>query len=518
MSFQQGLSGLNGAAKSLDVIGNNIANASTVGFKGSQAQFADVYANSLNGAGGNQAGIGSKVANIAQQFTQGNIESSNNPLDVAINGAGFFRTSLSGAVQYSRNGQFSLDKEGYMVNAQGAKLTGFLANSDGVILAGSPVPIRIDTADLKPVATTKVETQINLDSRSEVPATIPFSAVDPTSYNKQTTLDVYDSLGNPHVMSTFYVKSAPGKWDIYVANDGTEITNMKVSAAAQFDEASVAARAEYVASAAVIPRTPDAIADTAAKAQAYSQAAGAAVYQAALDAGASETQLATIAATFDVANGTDVGSVVGATPASIDAAIAAAVHVPPQKVGTLVFDNNGALSIPEMNKLGVALPLTVNLPIFPLTGSQPVLTVQANFAGSTQYGAATSEKSSLQDGFTAGHLSRFSAGSDGVILGQYSNGQSRPLAQIVLANFANPNGLSPLGNNAWAETSISGVPLVGTPNSGSLGVLQSSAVENSNVDLTAELVNMITAQRVYQANAQTIKTQDSVLQTLVNLR
>jgi flagellar hook protein FlgE len=149
MSFQQGLSGLNGAAKSLDVIGNNIANASTVGFKGSQAQFADVYANSLNGAGGNQAGIGSKVSNIAQQFTQGNIESSNNPLDIAINGAGFFRTTVSGAVQYSRNGQFSLDKEGYMVNPQGAKLTGFQANERGVILAGAPVPIRINPADLK---------------------------------------------------------------------------------------------------------------------------------------------------------------------------------------------------------------------------------------------------------------------------------------------------------------------------------------------------------------------------------
>ena len=164
------------------------------------------------------------------------------------------------------------------------------------------------------------------------------------------------------------------------------------------------------------------------------------------------------------------------------------------------------------------LPLTVDLPIFPATGAAPMLSVDLGFAGTTQYGAATSEKKSTQDGYTAGHLQRFSAGADGIILGQYSNGQSHALGQIVLANFANPNGLSPLGNNAWAETSVSGIPLVGTPNSGSLGVLQSSAVENSNVDLTAELVNMITAQRVYQANAQTIKTQDSVLQTLVNLR
>ena len=138
MSFQQGLSGLNGAAKSLDVIGNNIANASTVGFKGSTTQFADVYASSLNGAGGISAGIGVKVAGIAQQFTQGNVEASNNPLDIAINGAGFFRTEASGMVQYSRNGQFSLDKNGFLINAQGAKLTGYGLNQNGQLVAGAP--------------------------------------------------------------------------------------------------------------------------------------------------------------------------------------------------------------------------------------------------------------------------------------------------------------------------------------------------------------------------------------------
>ncbi len=515
MSFQQGLSGLNSAAKSLDVIGNNIANASTVGFKSSQAQFADVYANSLNGAGGNQAGIGAKVSQIAQQFTQGNIESSANPLDIAINGAGFFRTTVSGAVQYSRNGQFSLDKEGFMINAQDAKLTGFLANKAGVILAGSPVPIQIDTSDLKPVATTNVDTEINLDSRSTIPVTTPFNETDPTSYNKQTPIDVYDSLGNPHVMSTFYVKTAPGTWDIYVANDGTEITNLAVAAAGLSDPATITARNQFHADSTAVPLN---LATVAADAQAYSQAAGAAVLNAAILAGASQAQQDAISATFDVAAGTDVGSIVGATPDSIDALIAAAVKVPPVKVGTLVFDNNGALSVPGMALIGQQLPLKVHLPIFPATGSTPTLDIDSNFTNSTQYGAATSEKKATQDGYTAGHLSRFSAGQDGIILGQYSNGQSHALAQIVLANFANPNGLSPLGNNAWAETSTSGVPLVGVPNSGSLGVLQSSAVENSNVDLTAELVNMITAQRVYQANAQTIKTQDSVLQTLVNLR
>ena len=505
MSFQQGLSGLNGAAKSLDVIGNNIANASTVGFKGSQAQFADVYANSLNGGGGNQAGIGVKVSQIAQQFTQGNIEASNNPLDIAINGAGFFRTTVAGATQYSRNGQFSLDKDGFMVNAQGAKLTGFTSGPGGQILAGSPTPLQINTADLKPIATSRVDTEINLDSGSVVPVTVPFNATDPTSYNKQTPIDVFDSLGNPHVMSTFYVKTGPGAWDVYNAVDGVEITNQRVAAAAQNDPASQTARSNFQVAATTPP------VDTSQEAQAYAQAAGNAVRNAAATAGASAaTQLAITNAA------TSAGNTVGITPDQIDALIAEAVSVPAVRTGFLRFDTSGALSAPAMSPQ--TLPLTVSLPIFPDTGSQKPLTLQLNFANSSQYGAPTSEKKTTQDGYTAGSLQRFSAGADGIILGQYSNGQSQALGQIVLANFANPNGLTPLGNNAWAETSVSGSPLVGTPNSGSLGVLQSSAVENSNVDLTAELVNMITAQRVYQANAQTIKTQDSVLQTLVNLR
>ncbi len=513
MSFQQGLSGLNGAAKSLDVIGNNIANASTVGFKGSQAQFADVYANSLNGAGGNLAGIGTKVSQIAQQFTQGNVESSNNPLDIAINGAGFFRTTVAGATQYSRNGQFSLDKEGYMVNAQGAKLTGFSAGPTGTILAGSPIPLMINTADLKPVATTRVDTEMNLDSGSIVPVTTPFDVNQPTSYNKQTPIDVYDTLGNPHVMSTFYVKSGPGTWNVFAAADGVEITNQKVAAAAQGTGATFnavnQARADWVTASTAVPQV---VGDVNNARIAYANAAKALVLAAAgpAGAGASATSLTAISDAADSA-----GTTPGMTPDGVDRAIAAAVHVPPQQVGQLVFDANGALSTALMPQ---TLPLTVALPIFPPTGANNTLSVQLGFAGTTQYGASTSEKKSTQDGYTAGHLQRFSAGADGIILGQYSNGQSHALGQIVLANFANPNGLSPLGNNAWAETSNSGVPLVGAPASGSLGVLQSSAVENSNVDLTAELVNMITAQRVYQANAQTIKTQDSVLQTLVNLR
>jgi flagellar hook protein FlgE len=512
MSFQQGLSGLNGAAKSLDVIGNNIANASTVGFKGSTTQFADVYARSLNGAGGITAGIGSAVAAISQQFTQGNIETTANPLDIAINGSGFFRTQTQGVTQYTRNGQFSLDKNGFLVTPQGANLTGYSVGPNGQILAGSPIPLQINTADLKPQVTTKVETQINLDSRATPPTNYPFNASDPTTYNKQTPVDVYDTLGNAHVMSLYYVKTGSGSWDVYVGSDGIEVTNAAVAASAQADPTAVQARADWLAATKAVPADQTAI-NTAL--QAYATAAAAAVTAGVTAAAAPGAPSQT---TLDAINAaaTSAGNTPGYSPDQVDKDITNAVSVKSVAVGTLRFDTNGALSAALMAPQ--TLPVTIPFPVFPPTGARETIPIKLNFAGSTQYGIDTSEKKTNQDGYTAGHLQRFSAGADGIILGQYSNGQTKPLGQVVLANFTDPNGLEPLGNNSWAESSASGPPLIGTPDTGSFGGLQSSAVEASNIDLTAELVNMITAQRVYQANAQTIKTQDSVLQTLVNLR
>lgn len=406
MSFQQGLSGLNAAAKNLDVVGNNVANSSTVGFKQSQAQFADVYANSLTGAGGSSVGIGVKLAQVAQQFTQGNVTSTNNPLDLAINGGGFFRMENSGEVTYQRNGQFQLDRAGFIVNPTGARLTGFAAGPGGTLLAGAPTPLSIDTADLAPQITSTLDAVLNLDSGSAVPATAPFDLTNPATFNSSTAVAVYDSLGNEQTLQTFYVKTAnPGEWQVYAASDGTQV-----------------------------------------------------------GAGA---------------------------------------------IATLNFNTNGALTT-AMPLAAVAIPATAS----GATGPSVVI----DFSGTSQFGSPFSVNALTQNGYASGRLSGFNIDADGMILGRYSNGESALLGQVVLANFANPNGLQQLGNNMWAETSASGNPLVGVPSTGSLGVLQSSAVEDSNVDLTAELVNLITAQRVYQANAQTIKAQDAVLQTLVNLR
>ncbi|MDO9465919.1 MAG: flagellar hook protein FlgE [Thiobacillus sp.] len=406
MSFQQGLSGLNAAAKNLDVIGNNVANSSTVGFKQSQAQFADVYANSLTGAGGSSVGIGVKLAQVAQQFTQGNVTATNNPLDLAINGGGFFRMENNGEVTYQRNGQFQLDRAGFIVNPTGARLTGFAAGPGGTVLTGAPTPLSINTADLAPQITSTLDAVLNLDSGSAVPATAPFDLTNPATFNSSTAVAVYDSLGNEQTLQTFYVKTAnPGEWQVYAASDGTQV-----------------------------------------------------------GAGA---------------------------------------------IATLNFNVNGALTT-AMPLAAVAIPPTA-------TGAAGP-SVVIDFSGTTQFGSTFSVNALNQNGYASGRLSGFSIDADGMILGRYTNGESALLGQVVLANFANPNGLQQLGNNMWAETSASGNPLVGVPSTGSLGVLQSSAVEDSNVDLTAELVNLITAQRVYQANAQTIKAQDAVLQTLVNLR
>jgi flagellar hook protein FlgE len=517
MSFQQGLSGLNAAAKSLDVIGNNVANASTVGFKESQAQFADVYASSLTGAGGNQAGIGVKVAQIAQEFTQGNISSSNNPLDLAINGGGFYRLTINGSVQYSRNGQFQLDKNGFIVNAQQAKVTGYQADTLGVLSTGAPVPIQINTSDLAPKVTTKVAAEVNLDSRNVNPTGGLFNPGVPTSYNSATSVNVYDTLGNAHVVQTFFVKTAPSNWDVYVTNDGVEVSKLKATEdfTKAFDAAGPAPNLNTVATALQTTATTDQTNAATALVTAQALPTGTPALDAIRNKAINDANtLAAIAASELAAANAAVteSTALGATVASV--ILAAANATPAARQANLSFTPLGALDGASV----LAQPFTLKLPLQPPTGAVSPLSTELNFTNTTQFGSNFSTNKLTQDGYTAGRLSGFSTGSDGIILARYTNGQSNVLGQVVLANFANPNGLSPLGNNAWVETSTSGAPLVGVPNSGPLGVIQSSATEDANVDLTAELVKLITAQRVYQANAQTIKTQDSVLQTLVNLR
>jgi flagellar hook protein FlgE len=446
MAFQQGLSGLNASSRALDVTSNNIANASTVGFKGAATHFSDVYAASLSGSGASQVGIGTSASAIVQQYTQGNITTTSNSMDVAINGSGFYRLSQDGAVTYSRNGQFHVDSNGFIVNDSQDNLTGYMADTSGKITPTTPTALQISTASIPPKVTGStsdgVTAALQLDSTEAVKTwTDPSSATaapDTNSYNYSTALTIYDTLGNPHTLTMYFVKGTPtaaetaapsnasGAWDVHYQVDGTNETTG------------------------------------------------------------------------------------GATPT--------AVHGIPET--RLLFDSSGAIvspttATPTSVSVGLAAVMSAN----GLTNNaQSPLAFTINFGECTQYGSDFSVNKLTQDGYASGNLSGLSIGPDGIIQGNYSNGQTKNMAQIVLANFINPNGLMAIGNNGWIETAASGQPMVGTPDTGTLGVLQSGAVEESNVDLTGELVSMIVQQRNYQANAQSIKTQDQIMQTLVNLR
>lgn len=414
MSFQQGLSGLNSSATSLDVIGNNISNSSTVGFKGATTQFADVYANSIYGTGGLQSGIGTRVASVSQKFTQGNITVTNNPLDVAISGSGFFRISSGGAITYSRNGQFHLDNNGYLVNSTGQNVTGYTTlttNTSGAVTsAGNLGNIQIDLNNLPPNQTTKLGMTMNLNASSTAVAAA-FNPADPTTYNYSTSVTVYDSQGASHALTLYFTKTASNQWNAHATLDGGT-------------------------------------------------------------------------------SGVTVAITPAATPQlqfAADGSLTA---------GSALTLTTTGLAAKGVNEMSIALSLT----------------------GSTQVAGSSGVNSVTQDGYAQGQIVGLSIDSNGYIYGRYSNNLSRPLQQILLANFRNPNGLIPLGNNQWAATQAAGAEVLNSPGVGVAGTLQSGATEDSNVDLTNELVNMIVAQREYQANAQTIKTQDQVLQTLVNLR
>jgi len=419
MSFQHGLSGLNAASTNLDVIGNNVANANTAGFKQSIAQFSDIFANSMEGGDTAQVGIGSKISSIAQQFGQGNITPTSNPLDVAINGQGFFRMNDNGTISYSRNGQFHIDDSGYIVDASGANLTGFLADVNGDIVASDePGKLRFSTSDLAPRATTLFDMGFNVDGRKAGIATA-FDATNPKTYHHTTSGTVIDSLGNSHVMSVFFQKStaAANTWNVYATVDG------KV-------------------------------------------------------------------------NGT--GAPLGVTLSS----------------ATMEFDDNGVLLNPT-----AAMTVDIDMSVIdPTSGAMTPQTLSLDMTEATQFGSDFGINALTQDGYTSGRMSGFSIDGDGYIMGNYSSsGQTKVLGQIVLANFVNPQGLVPIGDGHWAESPASGEPLVGAPKTGNLGVLQSNAVEDSNVDLTAELVKMIAAQRMYQASAKQIETQDQIIQTITQI-
>jgi flagellar hook protein FlgE len=425
MAFDTSVSGILAASADLGIIGNNIANSSTAGFKASQAEFTDIYAASLLGTPGTAIGQGVALNSVTQDFSQGNIEFTNNSLDLAINGSGFFTLSDGGVSTYSRAGAFQLDRDGFIVNASGLQLQGYPTDDEGN-LVGELGPLELSTALVDPKGTGAASITANLDSR-DLPAeawnpdgaggALNAFAVPPVlpktdQFNASTSLTVYDGLGNPHVLSLYFAKGAgDNTWEARTAIDGVEIG--------------------------------------------------------------------------------------GATP--------------------IPFEANGQLG--EANK-----PLLVNI-----AGWQPLnANGAANGAAAqgfsvdlssfTQFGASFAVSTVQQDGYTTGQLRGLEIDDTGVLFTRYTNGQSRQQGQIAIASFTNPNGLQPVGDTSFVETFSAGSPTVTTPGLSGTGLLQSGALEGSNVEITSQLVRMIVAQRNFQANAQMIQTEDAVTQTVINLR
>jgi len=401
-SLFSAVSGLNTYGNAMSVIGNNIANVGTAGFKSSRASFADLVSASLGGgSNANQVGLGVFLNDVQTSFTQGSLSNTGNTLDLAIDGNGFFGLrDNTGALSYSRAGQFEVNNLGEIVDPSGRLLQGYQASTTGVIL-GTVGNITLSTATVAPQATSTGAVEANLDAASTIPVAA-FDAADPTTYNFSNGLTVYDTLGAQHQLRLYYVKAAANTWNLHSQIDG------------------------------------------------------------------------------------------GATTAQTD----------------LAFNSSGVLTGGGAQTFSLTIA----------GGAATPLTVAMDFSGMTQFGAASSLTNQTQDGFTSGSFQTLSIDSAGRVSAQFSNGQTRTLAQVVLSRFTNPYGLARSGENGFAETIDSGAPLAGAPTNNGLGRLISQTIEQSNVDLGKEFVDMIITQRAFQANSRAITTSDEMLQELVNLK
>ncbi|WP_099611924.1 flagellar hook protein FlgE [Vibrio fujianensis] len=397
MSFNIALSGLNATNSELNTISNNIANASTFGFKGARTEFSSVYS-------GMQAS-GVEVASISQNFDKnGSVINTGRAMDIAINGNGFFVTKdHSGQTLYTRAGIFAPDKDNYVVANNGAKLQGYSVDSNNQLLSGMVGDIKISNASLGAKATDKIDFVANFDVTSPV-ITAPFNASDPKTFNSSYTTKVYDSLGNGHTVTQYFTKTADNTWQINMEVDG------------------------------------------------------------------------------------------GSTALTA-----------PTKAQTVTFDAEGKMASPSS-------PFNI---AFNASGANPV-NLSVDLTGTTQFGAAFSVSKNNPNGYGAGELKGIRVEDNGEVYATYTNGQSLLQGQVVLADFANPQGLTKVSGTAWTQSFSSGSPAVGTPRTGVLGNLTPGALEGSNVDLTNELVSLMTAQRNYQANAKTISTSDKLTQALFN--
>ncbi|MBX8469451.1 MULTISPECIES: flagellar hook protein FlgE [unclassified Pseudomonas] len=436
MSFNIGLSGLYAANKQLDVTGNNIANVATAGFKSSRAEFEDVYSATRLGSGSKVIGNGVRLANVSQQFTQGDINNTGNVLDMGINGSGFFTLSNNGSISYTRAGTFKVDKDGFITNTDyTSRLQGYGVDSNGKVINGVLTDLKIDTSNLAPKSTSLVTSTINLNSTAPViDDTVAAGKFDPSkteTYTKSFSTPIYDSQGNAHVMDQYMVKTGANTWKVYTLVDG---------------------------------RNPDAT-------------------------GSDPKVTAPVASTMTF-DSTGQLTQVSTPPAVISSDLKLTGWVP----GTVtngVWKANGA----SANPAGITISM----------------------AKTTQFNADTARSIPTQDGYATGQITNLTIDGTGTLFANFSNNQSKAIGQVALASFTNEQGLQPIGGTSWKETYASGIPGYDAPETGTLGSVVSNSLEESNVNLTNELVDLIKGQSNYQANAKTISTQSTIMQTIIQM-
>jgi flagellar hook protein FlgE len=441
-SLYTAISGMNASGTELSVIGDNIANMNTVGFKGSRVTFGDVLSQSLSGASGAaQIGRGVLVTSVQPQFAQGSFESTANALDLAVDGDGMFLVNDGTSRYYTRAGQFSLDDSGNIVNPDNMVLQGYLADTAGNI-TGTLGNLQIATRQNPAHATTSVNLAVNIDASASIQGaafTLDSNGdgvrSDPANYNFSDTVDVYDSQGGSHSVTAYYCKTAANTWDVHYAIPDP-------SNAGQLMEAGQTSGG------------------------AGNPPAGAATVQ----------QL-----TFNT-----------------DGSLAA-----DNSATAMQFNFGGGIVMPQA--------IAFNFGTSTAEGG-------TGLDMTTQFSSDFSVMSKQQDGYAAGSLKNVSISSDGTITGVFTNGQTRTIGQVAVGRFVAPTQLTKMGRNLYAESFDSGQAIIGKANTSGLGKVLSNSLELSNVDLAEQFVNMISAQRAFQANSRVITTTDQLMQELVNLK
>lgn len=461
MSFNIALSGVSAAQRDLDTTANNIANVNTVGFKESRAEFGDVYASSLLAGGKTKVGDGVLTQEVAQQFSQGSLQFTENSLDLAITGNGFFATVPeidSREYSFTRAGMFKLDAENFVVNSNGDNLLGFPVNADGTsssVALSTTQPVRIPDSSGSPQPTSQVSLDMNLPAGDEAVNLALFNPDDPLTYNAATSVTTFDSLGDSHVMTYYFMKDD----DPAVENEWVVATYM--------DDLPLETEGD----------TPG-------------------------DPG-----------TVNVVGGTSLGA----------GNEIAGYRMKFSSGGDFIEIQNSDGSVsPTGNIKSVAVGATI------LTnGSDQNQTITTNFAfdptkatpGEPTQFASTFEVTSLeQDGLAVGRLTGIDIGPDGLVRATYSNGTSEPIIRVALARFSNDQGLTQQGNSQWQESILSGEALAGEATTGTFGEINSSALEQANVNLTTELIDLIIAQRNFQANSRALEVNNQLNQTILNIR